>query len=167
MDRRCGKWAASAAAIDLIRILFWNGCGGLEVACGEFQVVGLVVVSGPDMAMKKPPRREVLFCGRRQRLFVDAAAEFLTGLEERYALGRHTDGDAGARVATLAGGTLTHGKGAEAAEFDTAALGEGTGDFLEDRVDELFEVVGAEVRVAVGKLLDEFGLGHGIFPLSV
>jgi len=76
------------------------------------------------------PFKSLLYC----------ALESATSLENWNFLCGDVDGLAGARVASGAGFALARRKGPETAQLDPPAIGELVGDFIEENVDDLFDV---------------------------
>jgi hypothetical protein len=96
-----------------------------------------------------------------EALFVDDFLEFLAGLEEGYALGRHGDRRAGFRVAPFLHAAVAQTKAAEAAYLDLIPFGQGRADAVEDRVDHDFSLPFGQRRDLLGQLLDELHFRHG------
>src|SRR5262249_31693772 len=67
---------------------------------------------------------------------VNEVLEFLAGLEEGNALGRHFDLFAGLRIASHAAGALAGAEAAEAANLDLLALLDGFDDAVENGLDD-------------------------------
>src|SRR5690606_35554343 len=89
-----------------------------------------------------------------------ALPQFLAGLEEWNPFFLDLHRFAGSRVAPDAGRAILHRKSSETAKFDTISVGQGVGDLLEYRVDDIFHVAQKKMRVAVGDALNELGLDH-------
>src|SRR5690606_5131615 len=60
-----------------------------------------------------------------------------------------------------------HGKRTEAAQFDTVALRQCAGNFIEHRVDDFLDIAQEKMGIAVRQLLDEFGFGHAFRLLNL
>ena len=84
----------------------------------------------------------------------------LAGLEEGNEF--FADGDAFARagVAALARFAVLDRKGAEAPQFHAVVLCHRVGYFIENRVDDAFDIPLQQVRVFFGEAQDQIGFGH-------
>src|SRR5574341_859488 len=74
--------------------------------------------------------------GRSESLPVDEFFEFLAGLEERHAFGRHVHGAAGLGISALARAAAAEAETAEAADLDFVAPRQGVLDAVENGVDD-------------------------------
>ena len=88
-------------------------------------------------------------------MIVQAIAQLLAGLEERHMLFGHLDTVAGTRVAADTRVTPLHRERAKAAQLDAIATRQSGGDLIEDRGNDDLDVALIEVRVCLGKPLDE------------
>src|SRR5271170_1185470 len=98
------------------------------------------------------------------RVSIEALAHFLAGLEERRELLGDRHLVAGARIAAGARLALLGREGAEAAQLDALAAGEGVGDLAEYGVDDVFDVALIEMRIAGRHALHELRLDHRTSP---
>src|SRR4051794_7019497 len=92
---------------------------------------------------------------------VQAIAQLLAGLEKRHMLFGDLDAVAGARIAAHPGIAALDREGAETAQLDPVAAGQGGGDLVKDRGDDDLDVTLIEVRICLGKPLHELRFGHG------
>src|SRR5204863_6727163 len=91
---------------------------------------------------------------------VQPVAQQLARLEERHVLFGDLDTVAGARVAADPRVAALDREGAKAAQFDAVAACQGRGDLIEDRRDDDLDIALIEVRVCLGKPLDELRFCH-------
>ena len=87
---------------------------------------------------------------------VQPLAHFLAGLEIGDSLRRDVYRLAGPWVASLAGIAAARREGAEATQFDAAAILELRDDGVEDGADHALDFLEREVRMVLAQLLDEF-----------
>jgi len=98
---------------------------------------------------------------RARLLLLQPIAQLLAGPEKRNVLLGDLDAVAGARIAADAGLPPPDREGAEPAQFDAVATGQGGGDLVENRGDYGLNVALIEVRVCLGKPLHELRFDHG------
>src|SRR5436305_9319645 len=91
---------------------------------------------------------------------VQPVAQQLAGLEERHVLFGDLDTVAGARVAADPRVAALDRECAKTAQFDAVAACQGRGDLIEDRRDDDLDIALIEVRVCLGKPLDELRFCH-------
>jgi len=97
---------------------------------------------------------------------VEAFAKAFAGFEEGQTLGIHFHRFARAGVAACAGFAGFYRESAEAAKFDPVAARQCRRDFIEDGVDDFFDVAQEQMGVAFRQFLDELGFGHGQYLLK-
>src|SRR5580700_3986212 len=95
-----------------------------------------------------------------RRLMVQPVAQLLAGLEKRDVLLADVDAVAGARVAPDAGIAALDRKRAETAQLDPVATGQGRGDLVKNRGHDDLDIALIEMRIALGKSLDELRFRH-------
>ena len=98
---------------------------------------------------------------RARLLLLQPIAQLLAGPEKRNVLLGDLDAVAGARIAADAGLPPPDREGAEPAQFDAVATGQGGGDLVENRGNYGLNVALIEVRVCLRKPLHELRFDHG------
>ncbi len=68
-------------------------------------------------------------------------------------------------VASRARRTMLDRERAKAAQFYSVTARQGVRDFVENGVDDVFNVTQIKVRIAIGNALNEFGFNHRRMPL--
>src|SRR5947209_16811285 len=100
------------------------------------------------------------FGGGSTVLQVQPLAHFLARLEIGHALGGDVDGIAGTRVAALACVAVAGREGAEAPQFDAAALLQLADDRIEEGGDDALDLLPRQIGMIVAQLLDQLGTDH-------
>src|SRR5688572_23813596 len=91
---------------------------------------------------------------------VELLAQLFAGLEEGDAFLGDIHRGTGPRIAPGARAPALDRERAEAAQLYPVAARQGTGDFVEDRRNDPFDVTLVEMRIQLGQPEDQFGFGH-------
>src|SRR5437763_8713131 len=118
---------------------------------------GLAAAPRPGMTVQGGECRQP---GSVRAGVVQPVAQQLARLEERHVLFGDLDTVAGARVAADPRVAALDREGAKAAQFDAVAACQSRGDLIEDRRDDDLDIALIEVRVCLGKPLDELRFCH-------
>jgi hypothetical protein len=98
---------------------------------------------------------------RARLLLLQPIAQLLASLEKWNVFLGDLDAVASARIAADPGVPPPDREGAEPAQFDAVATGQGGGDLVENRGDYGLNVALIKVRVCLGKPLHELRFDHG------